>query len=857
MDTTTIQTLARARPVRIAFFIPTDNRGQRIIDAIFEAALALWAGRFSLIVPCDGAGPIASYAAWLRAYDPDVIYSYVDLTDEQQLAIHEDLYPSQLVRHPDDGDGDNARLRPDLPFKPLGVASLLPLAGMPNLFNPARGIRLVSAMGTSDADRLVRDSFGSDFALRNSLRSRLAPFGSSLIVIPPQELQPRGPHVVEGEEVVADVPSLFRAMASSPRDLGLTQLSALGAPRLSLDDRRWGRSFNLVVGDTAADRIMYWNARFFVPAWRDGQLVDMCVPPDRFNDAEFVSTLAELLQRRNTVDDGHNNSVSRITLRSISLTQDQLEPLRAALGAAIRGQVVACEQVASLDGCVPDPRTLEYAGLTFSRSYSSSNPWKESYSTGHILRLPAPRPDHLRVVPPEALSHDSGAWAVDLDIERVVNHSPHDNVRHRWRLPRRLRVATAFCGHYQITTPHGPFVGPRVSSGDLLTVFTVPEHELPPITLPADSDAIRSALQSGRDWTPFRRRNREHAPTQLCYDAERSDAGQHFYGTFQLFGSVRAAASVLLHAFWRDQLEKLGATGRRAAARHDRVRQTIVGRLAGVDPNAPGHLDSLANIVLQMVNEEKTTIGNRSWGHISEDFEAFVTRFVASNRHANEEQAEAIEEERNRYRRNLRDCLQRLCELEVFHQGYELKCPKCLHKNWIGIEDLKTKIPCQVCHEIALPPVERPWQFRLNGFIRDALQRHGTGPLFWVLGRCQRTFRDSFWFEGPLNIFSDHEAYEQRRVTTDIDLTVIHKGKVIMCEAKQSERVFVNPGRVAQNLARLRPDVALIAVMEQRTAGLDAKFAEFSQALEGTGVEPQMWTLDEENDISDDPWFFT
>lgn len=854
MDTTTVQTLARARPVRIAFFVPTDDRGQGILDAVFESALALWAGRFSLIVPCDGAGPVRSYSSWLKAYDPDVIYSYVDLTNEQQVAIHEDIYPSHLVRHSNEGDEQHAQFRPELPFRPLGVASVLPLAGMQAAFNSTRGRRVVSAMGSSDSDRLLRDSFGSDFSLRNALRSRLAPFGSSLIVIPPQELQPREPHIVGGEEVVPSVQDLLRAMAASARDCGLTQLSALAAPRLGLEDEHWGRSFNLVVGDTAADRIMYWNARFFIPAWRDGQAVDMCVPSARFDDAEFVTALAEFLQRRNTVDDGRNNSVSRITLRSVSLTREQLEPMRAALAAAIRGQVVSCEQVASLNDCVPDGRTLEYSGLVGNRAFAASNPWKESYSSGETLRLAAPRPDHLRVLPPEALSPDLGAWAVELDIERAINHSPYDNVRHRWRLPRRLRVAQAFCRHYQITTPHGPFVGPRVSRGEFLTVYTVPEHELPPITLPTDSYAIRSALQGGRDWPPFDRGDRERAPNQLCYYAARSDAGQHFYGTFKLFGSVRASASVLLHAFWRDQLEKLGATDKRAVTRHERVVQTIEGRLGGGDPNAPGYRASLANIVLQLADEEKVTIANRSWDHISEDFEAFVMRFMAANRHHGEGDAEADDEERKGYRRNLIECLQRMCELELFHQGYELKCPKCLHRNWVGVEDMKTKMPCQVCHEIALPPVDRHWQFRLNGFIRDALQRFGTGPLFWVLGRCQRTFRDSFWFEGPLNIFSDQLAQEQRRVTTDIDLTIVHKGKVIMCEAKQSERAFVNPSRVAENMAALRPDVALIAVMGPRSLGLDAKFGQFSRALEGTGVEPQMWTLDD--DISHAPWFF-
>lgn len=850
-----IQTLARARPVRTAFFVPMDDRAPSILDAIFEAMLPLWGGRFSLIVPCDADGPRAVYRPWLLAYDPDVIYSYVDLTDDQQLAIHEDIYPSHLVRHRENDPGMPVQWRPDLPFKPLHVSSVLPLAGMPTVFNPTRGCRIVSAMGTAEADGVLRDNFGSDFTLRNGLRSRLASLGSSLVVIQNDELLPRERYVGEVEETIADLPTLFRSMARSPRDLGLTQLAAMACPRLSVEDLNWGKSFHLVIGGTAADRIMYWNARFFMPVWRDGQMVDFCVPSERFDDADFVAALAELIQSRNHVNDGNNNGMYRLVVTSISLSEDRLEPLREALSAILRGQVITLGQVESLDACVPQAASVEHAALAVNRSFASSTPWKEAFSQGRVLRIRAPEPDHLRYLPPESVFPDLGAWAVDLDIERSVNHSPYDNVHHRWRLPRRLRVAQTFCEHYQLTTPHGPLVGPRVSKGGLITLFSVPGLDLPPITVPPDSQAIISGFQRGRDWAAFDRRNREHMPAQLCYVAERSDAGQHFFGTYQLFGSVRAASSVLLNSFWRTQLAKLGATDQRDVARHDHVLGLLERRLRRHEPQSPGYQAILANVVLQVADAERSTVKHRSWTHLSKDFAAFVERFLAA--HGNDEDnAETLAEEKSRYQRELATTIQRMCELTLFHQGYELKCPKCLHRNWIAVQDLREKLPCQVCHTIALAPVDMPWQFRLNGFVRDALQRYGIGPLFWVLGRCQKVFRDSFWFEGPLNIYVDEVAYDRNRPATDVDLTIIHEGKVMMCEAKQSERGWDQPEQLAASMVRLRPDIALIAVMEPTSPELERKFATFVRGLEGSGIEPRMWTLSPDEDIADDPWFF-
>jgi hypothetical protein len=481
----------------------------------------------------------------------------------------------------------------------------------------------------------------------------------------------------------------------------------------------------------------------------------------------------------------------------------------------------------------------------------------ESFSVGSEIRLTSPEPEHLRHVPPSLLSPASGAWAVDLDIERSVDHSPYSNVRHRWRLPRRLRVTGAFLQHYQITKPLGEIVGPRVSDGGLLTLFTATNGALPKIALPTDHNAIVTALQQGRDWSSFDRFGDQSGLPQLCYEARRSNAGRYFWGIYQLFGNVNSARSVLLHEFWRKQLEDYGATDQRTDVRHERVKAKLLQRIGAhpLDLANAEQLHTLSDIVLQESDAVRMTLRSLDWTHFETDFKALADRFDAAHPPPSASEHELADEE-NRWRiAGLRGSVQQLCNLGVLHQGYEHKCYKCLHRSWISIADLNPDIVCEVCHDVRAAPVDKPWQFRLNGFLREALQRYGVGPLFWVLSRFQRDSSNSFWFEGPLDIFFDQNAADSRRQETDIDLTMIDNGVVRMCEVKQSERQFKDPAGLARTLARLRPDVAMIAVMESDSLALQRKFAEFSATLAGTGIKPELLTLDVARDISADPYF--
>jgi hypothetical protein len=848
------QVLSRARPIRIAYLIELEGTSQPILDAVFSQSFAIWGGRFSLIVPCRGGAPVEAYLPWLEAFDADVIYSYVDLASEVQTSFHETYYPFGLQHHDLGREGQNPSYAPQLAISPLGASTLVPVAGAPSGLDGSRGITILSAMGSLESNPFLKDSFGfAGPGLRNGMRGVFADNGSIVLAIAEGELEPRGRYVQGSETTLPDVTSVVTAMAANKRLSAVSRLSAALAPRLDLRNTRWGASFNLVVGETIDDRLLYWNARSLMPAWMDGFDADLCIPPALFDDQAFIVALREYLNRRNFVNGG-GSGLYRATLRSISLDQQTLEGLAARLRDRRCWSVIDHEHVPSIDECVPDAGDLQHSQFTVGQQgFQAPKNWIESYASSDELRLIAPEPDHLRHAPTAALDATAGAWAVDLDVERAVDHSPFSNVRHRWRLPRRLRVTSAFLASYQLSEPYGQRVKPRVTRHGLLCVYTAARASLPTINLPTDEAAIVTGLTRGRDWSPFHRQDFQQLLPQLSVEARRSSAGRHFWGVLQMFGDLNSARGFLMHEFWRQQLRAFDATSERSDARGETVGKQLLRRIGGgLDLSQEHQLQSAINIVLQTADEERTTIRTRSWSKIESDFEKFIA--ADSDVPGEGEQSEDEEEQKRWMRQTLPRSVQSLCERGVLYQGYEHRCRRCLHKSWIGIAALQATITCEVCSDEQPAPVNRPWDFRLNGFLREALQHKGIGPLIWTLGRFQQFNAGSFWFEGPLDIFFDVASAQARRQATDIDLTMIDGGLVKMCEAKQSERQFQRPADLAATMARLRPDVAIIAVMEPHNNAIAQKFAAFSAALNGTGIRPELLTLDPKNDFERLPY---
>jgi len=846
--------LSRARPIRVAFLVENEERYHPVLDSIFEYCYSNWGGRFSLIVPCTSGVPDGAYSAWLDNFDPDIIYSYLPGHDEDQITrFHERNYPCAFYHH--GSVDDTPSFRPEISTPPLSTATVVPLAALRRHNATPKPFHIVASLSRESDDPFLRSMGVASVRLRNAFRGALAHQVRPLWLRPPElENSFRG-RIQDGEAVAATRADLLRLLVEHPDATTEARLSAMAARRANYESSRWGGAFNLVVGKTVSDRIAFWNIRLQMPAFRDGDSVDMNVAAEALDDAVFVEALRTYLQKRTHIAPSHGGNYPRVAVRSLSIGKDELEKLAARLQGEQRWCAFTADPILSHQDCVPARAVLERAAIVESGTNFASRPaWRETYVTTSSFRAPESEPSHLRHAPSALSSPASGLWAVDLDIERSVDHSPFVNVQHRWRLPRALRVTRAFLDWYQLGDTISRPIAPRVTATGLLTVFAASGTTPPLIKIPDDHSAIKLGLESGRDWE-VQGPVASVPPEQLCFRAERSSAGRHFWGVYQLFADMNVARSFLLSKFWRRQLEAFGATDQRTDVRRAALEQTLQARFRGrlVDPMKEDQLGRLADIVLQYADEQRLTVPTLSWHTLSADFSAVVQDYVARNpRNVDLDWSE--EAETASYFEGLKNYVQQMCRLGVLHQGYEYKCRKCLHRSWISIDSLSKSVACDVCRSAEPAPIDRPWEFRLNGFLREALQRHGIAPLFWALSRFQERSQQSFWFDAPLDIYESADSFRLRRKTTDIDLTIVDNGKVFMCEAKQSARQVTNPEKLASTFLRLRPDVAVLAVMQEETSSLRSKFERFSAVFNGTSTEPRLICL-ETDDISDAPYF--
>jgi hypothetical protein len=742
---------------------------------------------------------------------------------------------------------DYRSFRPDLPIEPLSASTVVPILATRSDFTGERTLNVLNASGSFAQSLFFRDSFGAEIGgLSNDLNGRLSEFGRHWMLSDPKPESARRTH--ESEKSFSSMSEMLAAIGRNRRVISALQLAAALTPRADQRDRQWSWSFNLVVGDSITDRIVYWNSRLLFPPWRDGDQVDLRVPSSCLADSDFVAALHRYIAELPAVSGDNSGGPPAATVRSSTLNSKQLLDLKNRLAGAKGWVHYMIERIHSVDACVPKPDGLSYRFLAGPRGLSTGA-WSEERVGAENTIVRSEPPAHLQHCPITLQSVHEGVWAVDLDIERQVDYSPYSNVRDTWRLPRRLRTTRSFVSGYQLDQPHGRILMPRVSRGGFLTLYAAGSGQLPVLAEPTDESAITSALVSGRDWWHFETRE-EKQPRQLCYEAERSSAGRYFWGVFQLLGGLHSANGFLLHSFWRDQLAKIGATDQRPEQRRMDIQTRLRSRLpvGPFDLAISANLDQLSDIVLQEADAIRMSEKSLSWPQLQREHEKYIeAEWTKSPSGENVDKDEWQGWERD----SLRNALQSLCQAGVLNQGLEYGCRRCHHNVWIPIGSLGSMIVCEICGRTEAAPIDRPWQFRLNGFLKEALRRHGIGPLFWALGRVRDHNTRSFWFEGPLNIYRTKADYEARRIYTDVDLTVVTNGKVRMCEVKQSGRQFRKPEALADIFKGLRPDIATVAIMEPVTSGILAKFAKFKAALAGSGIEPELLTFDPERDVED------
>jgi hypothetical protein len=588
-------------------------------------------------------------------------------------------------------------------------------------------VRVVDYLPGQPNDRFIDDNFGTFYGSHGQwpIPPHLADAVKPLAVAS-QEVRdaPNRGRPYEGE-TVADATALLHFMASHKNTFGLAQIAGDATPRIELRDV-YDNAFALVIGDTFADRVAFWNLRSRDPAFLGGEPTTIMVAPDRLENADFFAALAGFLKKRNGVP--RNSGTPCVQLCSTSATTEQLNALRDRFRAVDNWNSYHVGAPLTLDSITPSAQVLQRPlQLVTGNFFERAPEWKEFGASGDKTQPPAVMPKHIVHVQSKNYA-TTGSWALDVSIERQENHSRYSNVRHRWFFPRRLRFHQAFCGYYESKQDGREYRHTRATRHGSLALFAGFGEELPAINLPNDEHAFRYAMQRGDTWAPFRRLDKWEKPHGPFAWAQPSDKGRYLIGALRMFGGLQEAGVVLLHSYWRSIFEEIG--GAIGTARRARIKDSIKKKVRSVT-TPPGSWDDdiwsrMAALVASEAHQVRIPQQSLSYDELAKKHEPFLEKereVLAS------QQAEEPEEWIAQAKRSLRNGVQNRCAQKVLFQGYQWRCDVCFNTNWNDLGALKPELICAICGASEPAPVDKPWSFQLNGFLKDAMREHGLTAL--------------------------------------------------------------------------------------------------------------------------------
>lgn len=847
--TSELEAHVRPRPIRIAFLVTEGEHDALTLDGIFADSYSRWGGRFSLIVPCVDGGVAPAYWPWLEAYDPDIVYSYVALSREAILEIHERLNPGEYIQR-------QVRREPRLDvhgFKP--EYRFKPLASLSTIFRQARysqgsaggaPVKILDCFYGQQPTRFLTDNFGTyiDSFGTSMFPPDATPAATLKTIIDPDLAAAPNRGIPRDLDVIPNELEAFRQFTTRQVS-SVSMASLLFAPKLDFRTARWSGAFNLVVGSSFADRILYWNARLLIPAWLDTDLCCLRVEPSQFEDANFVAALGEFLKNRNRVNNGTGGQ-SELVIRSASLDAERLQEIRTLIVGTRPWGSVRFEAVGSLDDLVPSADDIRSAreGNRFGSGMFQRPDWTRFIWVPPSLRPPLIDPDHLSDAPPRQ-QFTEGYWASDLDIE-LDETGPRLGQQNRWSIPRRWRLASAFNITRANARQHDLPPFQRRSRDGTLAVFMRADAPVDSITVPTGIDAIYHALAGDGRWTEDDVEAGHVNPPAKTSIAEPSNEARYLDGVLGLAEGLDDASAFLLHPFLTEMFGLLGGTPNPP---DDKV-QPIINALrkrtspaqATFNLHDEGERSALAHLIVRAAAGLKAPKEAVSFKRLKERWASYRAAYWEANPPPAGSETDGVDWDR-RETDSLEGCLAELRRRQMLFQGHRWVCQKCHHRNWIDLSSIGSELACGVCKLETQMPIDINWLFRPNEFLIECLRDRSALSLVWLLSRLRQETRHTFYYAGPTRFFFTYEATDRNQPDAEADLLVVADGRALLCEVKSSWSVTTRADLSALvELAKcLRPDVAILAVMEEGRSLAD-ELTRAETDLRAAGIEFRLVT---------------
>jgi hypothetical protein len=819
--------------VRVAYLVEKSEHWSEIMDAAIAEAYSRWCGTRTLFVPVVAGDITAQYWDWLRWWDPDLIYSYPSLNSHTVQKISERIVPIWFNGHrtygPSTGRFDP---RPRPAVRGLYSRSVLPFLAIPKGHIRESPTKLINQYPQWTDDGFVGDNFGTDercfggFPMMPAMRQIIEPLN-----LVPADAPANRYHFRDAGLEIHSSSELLRLMAADHTIISMCDLASWAPSGIVPLTRRdtlnlriirnhpWAETFNLVVGDGFEDRICFWNARLLVDPWRGAShFTALRLPECRVTDADFVDALIALFKSRKwSLPPGQDHH--RIRIRSSTLSEPDLESVADKIRAEVGCEVLFSRIDQAVDVCPNRVQLQDDLPIRDERG---------QYVSATIGLIASPRPFHIAELPATSAPNlMDGVWIVDHKVDRHNDNSPYSNVRHWWRIPRRIGLARLFMSTNTA----------RVTTDGYLAAAAKVDEPHSELRLP-DDPAIFRAILHGQDWFPHDDLRQPSSPAPAFQYSRFSNDGRYLEGTLHLFGDLLSAFQIVSCRFWRNLFMELGAPSRGdESATIREIVARIRPRLGDFDFRSDSAWERLGKTVLVEAGRVRFPAREISFPDLKTRWERerdeALTRFTPD--------ATQKEDFLRFSEQSFEDSVKSLCSHGILTQGHQWTCRRCAHRNWSSVDDVSQRLKCAICRtEFQIAP-DFSWHFHLNEFLASGIRERGHLALIWATGELLHDSRYTFLFSPPLWLFKEYPKQHQSKPDAELDILCIRDGKLVIGEAKSSARDLTEKGLapLIEVTRILRPDIVVVSCMETQPRQL-TKLADWLRCeLADVGCEVQ------------------
>ena len=764
-----IEVSARSRPIKVAYLVPFEetDRAHLILDAVFCEAHTRWGGTKTLILPVDAdVTQVEHFYNWLAFFDPDFVYSFVDLSEGLIMQMAQNFNPVAFLSHKyqsvTEDSGIWRNLIPDwnIWFNALSSISTI---HSPFVYQYSKENMYVPVILTCHKEpgrsRFFSDNFGREYRLYSFPNPIKGFFDTCCLT---DEDLPEIMNV--GTKRIHSYSEVLR---------GITENNAITFAQLAnahVDtfqdsyNSEWSRAFNLFIGNTVADRINFWNARSLSTSYK-GSLGALLISKELLEDEDFTKNLGNFLNKLNFI--GQSNGQPKVCLRSNSLDFSEIEEIKKLLKASTWNDLRI-------------PENFNFWALPSQEDIKRKIfPSKENTKIFRLNedknKIIAEKPDHMIYSPGRFVGFHYGQWMVDLHIERHNSYSRVVNQIDEWLLPRRNSVTYAFTNNLsRISKEQSLSVLP--SSSD--SPFPSGPSKVPiffNLNLPSDDEVFRYLLLHDEVSNPDDLRQR--VTKSRLSGIEISDKGQMLRGILSMFHDLSTATEILTNRIWREIIR--GRTGNRGlgdSEKHQRIAQEKFYSYKQLEGFVP--------------NDEKFKMQVQK--NIGLDKICKATEYIRSA---------------------FKDTLTYLVEREIFFRTHRWKCPYCGHWNSLALENIRELNNCDICKSVYMVPLEVTFDYKVNAFVHGALKNQNELSVLCAIRYLMNgPFATSFYFSPEVNLF--FSAAKGNNEKCEIDLLCILEGLFYAIEVKRYAQSFIECDDQKESFIKkmelLQPDVGIL-----------------------------------------------